>query len=291
MIDTKNFQIRKVDNVDGSVNCEVGILVKAKHVIPAARVLKLAVRGENHVEMECRAQVRPLKAAVLNHIYGDLTALVAAGLTAWVLALVGAALIGHVLTLPRFSMCTFQNLFGRPCPGCGMSRSFANISQLSWGDALGYHPFGLVFYPLVVFLALANLLGVRRPVIYFVGGGLVWLAMLGSGVHATLAGILVALTVPARPRHGTRSFLHRSRRLIDEFEAIEAKGRKAAAPILAEPEKHAVVEQLQDTAAKAAQAIQDAAQGGGADRGDGKLFPLRLRGSRGRQAGQRLAGQ
>ena len=105
-------------------------------------------------------------------------------------------------------------------------------------------------------LALANLLGVRRPVIYFVGGGLVWLAMLGSGVHATLAGILVALTVPARARHGTRSFLHRSRRLIDEFEAIEASAGEASAPILAEPEKHAVVEQLQDTAAKATTPLQ-----------------------------------
>ncbi len=105
-------------------------------------------------------------------------------------------------------------------------------------------------------LTLANLLGVRHPVIYFMGGGLVWLAMLGSGVHATLAGILVALTVPARPRHGTRSFLHRSRRLIDEFEAIEANAGEASAPILAEPEKHAVVEQLQDTAAKATTPLQ-----------------------------------
>jgi NhaA family Na+:H+ antiporter len=105
-------------------------------------------------------------------------------------------------------------------------------------------------------LALANLLGVRRPVIYFIGGGLVWLAMLGSGVHATLAGILVALTVPARPRHGTRSFLRRSRRLIDEFEAIEADAGDAAEPILAKPEKHAVVEQLQDTAAKATTPLQ-----------------------------------
>jgi NhaA family Na+:H+ antiporter len=105
-------------------------------------------------------------------------------------------------------------------------------------------------------LALANLLGVRRPVIYFVGGGLVWLAMLGSGVHATLAGILVALTVPARPRHDTRSFLYRSRRLIDEFEEIEANASETAAPILAEPEKHAVVEQLQDTAAKATTPLQ-----------------------------------
>lgn len=55
-------------------------------------------------------------------------------------------------------LCWVQGLVGLPCPGCGMSRSFANISQLHWTDAWGYHPFGLVFYPLVVSLALANLL-------------------------------------------------------------------------------------------------------------------------------------
>jgi len=105
-------------------------------------------------------------------------------------------------------------------------------------------------------LALTNALGVRHPLVYFLGGGLVWLAMLGSGVHATLAGILVALTVPARPRHGTRSFLRRSRRLIDEFEAIATRTGDEPAPILGEPEKHAVVERLQDTAAKATTPLQ-----------------------------------
>jgi hypothetical protein len=59
-------------------------------------------------------------------------------------------------------LCWVQGLVGLPCPGCGMSRSFANISQLSWTDAWGYHPFGWVFYPLVVALALANLLSRRH---------------------------------------------------------------------------------------------------------------------------------
>ena len=105
-------------------------------------------------------------------------------------------------------------------------------------------------------LVLLNRLKVMQITPYMWVGALLWIFVLKSGVHATLAGILVALTVPARARHGTRSFLHRSRRLIDEFEAIEASAGEASAPILAEPEKHAVVEQLQDTAAKATTPLQ-----------------------------------
>jgi NhaA family Na+:H+ antiporter len=108
---------------------------------------------------------------------------------------------------------------------------------------------------LLTALLVMNLFGVRHPVLYFAGGGLVWLAMLGSGVHATLAGILVAMTVPARPAHSTRTFIRRSRQLLDEFEAIETR-EETASPILAEPEKHAVVERLQETAAEATTPLQ-----------------------------------
>lgn len=104
-------------------------------------------------------------------------------------------------------------------------------------------------------LLIINALGVRRPVVYFASGGLVWLAMLGSGVHATLAGILVAMTIPARPARSPRAFVRRSRKLLDEFEAIET-GNDAASSILAEPEQHGVVEQLQKTASEAATPLQ-----------------------------------
>jgi NhaA family Na+:H+ antiporter len=98
-------------------------------------------------------------------------------------------------------------------------------------------------------LVLLNLLGIRRPSVYILGGALVWAGMLDSGVHATLSGLLVAATVPARPKRASRWFLWRTHRLLKRFQEIE-KAKEDAQPILGEEEQHAVVEQLQDVAEK-----------------------------------------
>ena len=45
---------------------------------------------------------------------------------------------------------------------------------------------------------LFNKLGIRNPIIYAIAGIFVWFAMLHSGVHATIAGILLAFTNIAR---------------------------------------------------------------------------------------------
>jgi len=97
-------------------------------------------------------------------------------------------------------------------------------------------------------LAGCNASGLRRPFVYFFGGALVWLAMLGSGVHATVAGVLVALTIPARPKLEPRWFVREARGLIDELEQVEAKSDK---PVLASEDHHDVVERVHDTAEKA----------------------------------------
>lgn len=59
-------------------------------------------------------------------------------------------------------VCWFKALSALPCPGCGLTRSLTNVSQLQPLDALAYHPFGLLVWPLVAVLAAANFAGEER---------------------------------------------------------------------------------------------------------------------------------
>jgi NhaA family Na+:H+ antiporter len=79
----------------------------------------------------------------------------------------------------------------------------------------------------LVILALANSFGFRSPLIYASLGILVWLAFLNSGVHATIAGVLVALTVPARSRIDAHTFLKRARQTLQQFDENEGADTQA----------------------------------------------------------------
>ena len=68
-----------------------------------------------------------------------------------------------------------------------------------WG-ALGA---GALFVGVLIMM---NIFGIRNPVPYFLVGTLLWLALLESGIHATVAGILTAWTIPARSRFDMHRF-------------------------------------------------------------------------------------
>jgi NhaA family Na+:H+ antiporter len=69
-------------------------------------------------------------------------------------------------------------------------------------------------FALIAFLAAANYAGVRQPIFYIIIGVASWWMMLLSGVHATVAGVAIALTVPARSKLGSGESLDKAKKTI-----------------------------------------------------------------------------
>jgi NhaA family Na+:H+ antiporter len=112
-------------------------------------------------------------------------------------------------------------------------------SEISWG-ALGI---GGIF---LVALIVANLIGVGRTLVYALLGIGLWLCFLLSGVHATIAGVILALTVPAISFINPGAFLERSRYVLDRFEKAGAKGEN----VLSNEERQAALHALNHAAYK-----------------------------------------
>lgn len=70
----------------------------------------------------------------------------------------------------------------------------------------------------LVLMIITNLAGVRRPLPYFLFGAALWFCFLKSGVHPTIAGILAAMTIPARTRINAKEFVSSTRVFVSEFE-------------------------------------------------------------------------
>lgn len=105
-------------------------------------------------------------------------------------------------------------------------------AEITWSSLF----IGAVIFALMVILNRAH---VTRTWLYGLLGVGLWLALLYSGVHATIAGILAAMTIPARAKVDVESFLRKSKMAIqayeeagsDDSELAEA-GRQSAARIL-----------------------------------------------------------
>jgi len=85
----------------------------------------------------------------------------------------------------------------------------------SSGISLWIIGLGMFFFVCMIVL---NRLGVRHPLPYLLFGCLMWLAFLKSGVHATVAGVLAAMTIPSSTRICCADFLDSMRGHLMEYE-------------------------------------------------------------------------
>ena len=70
----------------------------------------------------------------------------------------------------------------------------------------------------IAVLIVANLAGIRRTIFYaLIGFAGVWIAFIYSGVHATIAGVLIALTIPARTKIGETDYIDKLTIYLNKF--------------------------------------------------------------------------
>jgi NhaA family Na+:H+ antiporter len=94
------------------------------------------------------------------------------------------------------------------------------VTALFYTGDIAWVALGAAGLLLLILIAL-NILGVRRLTPYLIVGLGLWFLVHASGLHATIAGVLLAFTIPTRTRINASEFSVKARRLLDDFDSTE----------------------------------------------------------------------
>jgi NhaA family Na+:H+ antiporter len=98
------------------------------------------------------------------------------------------------------------------------------VIAVFYTDALSLQALGIAVLLLGVIVAMSRI-GVLSMTPYF----LIWVAVLKSGVHATIAGVVLGLLAPASPQFTKQTFAESSQRLSERIRAAEEQGDEETA--------------------------------------------------------------
>ncbi|GFE77763.1 Na+/H+ antiporter NhaA [Novosphingobium sp. TCA1] len=144
---------------------------------------------------------------------------VAAMDTAFSLAIVGmfATSLPPSLRATLLAFAAIDDVFGL------LVIAFAYTATLQpWFLALA----GAAYLGIILFLRLNWV----TPILYVFLGIVVWIGILGSGVHPTIAGVAIGLLLPTNSRLSERRFAAHVQRPIDEIKKAEAAAARADDP-------------------------------------------------------------
>ena len=85
--------------------------------------------------------------------------------------------------------------------------------------------FILISLACIVLLVAGNKVNIMKKSFYLAIGVVLWYSMLNSGIHATIAGVIVAFCVPASQRKGSAYYIERIRENITRFPVTNVIGK------------------------------------------------------------------
>ncbi len=121
------------------------------------------------------------------------------------------------------------------------------VIALFYTDTIQTQPL-LIGATLIIFSFILGQFGVRAMWPYALAGLAVWIAFLQSGIHATVAGVLLAFSIPHTARYETHNFAARMRTLLHRFDDAEheweKEGRKPIQDVIVNSRQQAVLRSM-----------------------------------------------
>lgn len=112
----------------------------------------------------------------------------------------------------------------------------------------------------MLILLLGNYWRMRAKTFYIGVGIVTWYLLLNSGIHATIAGVIVAFCVPTSLSHGTAYYIERIRESIKRFPIIRVS-RKHPKPILLSHQDISVLKSIESASDHLISPLQDLEDG------------------------------
>ena len=115
---------------------------------------------------------------------------------------------------------------------------------------------------LILALCYGNYKGIKAKTFYLLVGVFVWYLFLNSGIHSTIAGVIVAFLIPARPRATTLHFVKHLRNKINRFPLHQAATNRRGTAILSNEQIMLLknIEHTSDRTISPLQSLEDALQ-------------------------------
>lgn len=119
------------------------------------------------------------------------------------------------------------------------------VIAIFYTEQLDMTALGLAALVMLVLITF-NVLRLRLVHFYLFVGLLLWFLVFKSGVHATIAGVLLAATIPVRARVNTRNYVTFTRKAVEDFEADGVRDEI----VLTTPGQQGVAIAIEDACAK-----------------------------------------